>query len=543
MNYLKYLINIYKYLNIKNNIINKESIILAEFNPNLFPLIGIIFLLKILNKIHKCRILVYFPKNSKNSIDLLKTIIKILFRFKTLLIYLVHGATPHIIISSTATKSLAKLKFDKIICNINTKDDLLNLKLENIEVGDLFYDNYTRFNASHTIEVNEKFRQVLFEYFIEFYYWFNFFNKFDIKSVLTSHAVYNLAIPLRIAQSKKIPGYIASINFIEYFDISRKNIFQSSYRNSFKFLNNEEKKKALSLSKMLLEDRFKGILNSSEFSGYGSNHDKRKNLSKKALNTFGKKNTIKKIFKKNGKPNILIMAHCFYDAPHGGGKFLFVDFYEWVKHLGELSNKLDFNWYIKKHPHSAEQVLNNKVIENILAIYPNLNLLDEGVSNNEIINDGVSLILTVHGSAGYEFSYHSIPVILASNQTAYENYDICYQPSSVKEYDDIIKNFSKINFSYNKKEIYRYYYNIYLAFWELIPMQEYYKIKNIVKDEYNFRMNFLSQENALLKYLRSEFTEKKISEKLLEVENFIKKNDYRIISRNNINKEFEVDKN
>ena len=113
---------------------------------------------------------------------------------------------------------------------------------------------------------------------------------------------------------------------------------------------------------------------------------------------------------------------------------------------GKISIQTNYNWYIKKHPHSVEKKLNDKIIENIISQYPKLELLDEEVSNNEILNDDISLLLTVHGSSAYEFSYNKIPVILGADNTSYKNYNFCYQPKTIKDFDYAIKNFKEIEF-------------------------------------------------------------------------------------------------
>ena len=45
------------------------------------------------------------------------------------------------------------------------------------------------------------------------------------------------------------------------------------------------------------------------------------------------------------------MPHDFYDAPHvfGNHKF-FSDYYEWLKYLIKISNKVNYKWYVKTHP-------------------------------------------------------------------------------------------------------------------------------------------------------------------------------------------------
>ena len=59
-----------------------------------------------------------------------------------------------------------------------------------------------------------------------------------------------------------------------------------------------------------------------------------------------------KVFKEskieqNNKIKILIAPHDFFDAVHAKGDTLFPDFYEWMSFLGEMSNKTNYDWYIK----------------------------------------------------------------------------------------------------------------------------------------------------------------------------------------------------
>jgi len=448
---------------------------------------------------------------------------------KLLFIYLAFGGKMNVCIANNQVIDLAKKKYLEIEKLLNSKEDLLNLKLEGIEVGDLFYDNYMRQNSKHTVEITSNFKKILLKYLIDFYYWYDFFNKYNIKSVIVSHAIYNLAIPLRIAQSRSIPSYIASLNFIEYFDDKRKDLFQSEYRNSFHLLSDNEKEKALSYSKKQLEGKFRGEQNLSEYRGYGSNPEARKNLSLSQLETFGKKEpNKKKIFKENGKPNVVIMAHCFYDAPHAAGKFLFSDFYDWVVYLGKLSNETDYNWYIKKHPHSVEKKLNDEIIEKIILKYPKLQLLEK-ITNNEILNDNISLLLTVHGSSAYEFSYNKIPVILGSDNTPYKNYNFCYQPKNIKDFDYAIKHFREITFSFDKNEILRYYYNLFIAFWHLIPQDEYYRI---IYRKGNFvRFTDVQRNTNLFKYFNKIMEKELFNSKIIEIENFIKNKESRLFSK------------
>ena len=197
--------------------------------------------------------------------------------------------------------------------------------------------------------------------------------------------------------------------------------------------------------------------------------------------------------------------------------------------MGKISIQTNYNWYIKKHPHSVEKKLNDKIIENIISQYPKLELLDEEVSNNEILNDDISLLLTVHGSSAYEFSYNKIPVILGADNTSYKNYNFCYQPKTIKDFDYAIKNFKEIEFSYDKNEILRYYYNLFLAFWNLIPQDEY---QSITHRKGNFvRFTEVQRDNNLFKYFNKTMEKKLFNSRINQIEDFIKNKESRLFSK------------
>ena len=57
-----------------------------------------------------------------------------------------------------------------------------------------------------------------------------------------------------------------------------------------------------------------------------------------------------KILKENKKIKVLISSHNIGDVSNAFGRKHFADFYEWLNFLGQMSQKTDFDWYIKDHP-------------------------------------------------------------------------------------------------------------------------------------------------------------------------------------------------
>jgi hypothetical protein len=64
------------------------------------------------------------------------------------------------------------------------------------------------FYKKPTIDIyDNKFVSFFLYSVINFFFWYNFFKKNKVAAVITSHAVYTLAIPARIAVSKNILAY------------------------------------------------------------------------------------------------------------------------------------------------------------------------------------------------------------------------------------------------------------------------------------------------------------------------------------------------
>ena len=189
-------------------------------------------------------------------------------------------------------------------------------------------------------------------------------------------------------------------------------------------------------------------------------------------------------------------------------------------HLGNLSNETDYNWYIKKHPHTANKNLNNKTLRDINKKYPKLEILEENINNSELINEGIDLTLTVYGSVGYEFPYFDIPVLLASKNTPYEGYNFCLQPATIAQYDFYIKNLANTKYKVNKKEIYEFYFNRYLANWSLLD--------NYVENKLHLKNEFFGPK--ILDVWKKQISKEKMKKINFEIDSFIKKKKYRLIS-------------
>ena len=124
-------------------------------------------------------------------------------------------------------------------------------------------------------------------------------------------------------------------------------------------------------------------------------------------------------------------------------------------HLGELSNSTDYDWYLKMHPVSKER--DHAFIKDFLAHYPRIKMVPMWTSPKQLRDEGIKFAFTMHGTLGHEYPALGIQVINASNNP-HIAFNFCYNPTTKKEFDDIVFNFPKLlDRKIDMQEMYQFY--------------------------------------------------------------------------------------
>lgn len=313
-------------------------------------------------------------------------------------------------------------KFKKLK-KIKTKNQILNIKINNIIIGDLVYDTYLKKYNVSTIDLKDKrFKNFLLDCLRLFFFWDQYFKENIIRALIIVHSTYLYGIPMRVALSNYIPVYRATYNQITY--ITKKN-----YHMGKDFYNLPKIFKLFPKNKKIL------FLNTAK---------------KKLENILDYKKTIQRK-KKSKKKSIMIAMHNFYDSPHVFGKMLFPDFYEWLNYLVKLSLKTDYEWYFKPHPDNNKEDV--KIVSNILKKNRNMKILSAKDDYNKILKKGINIILSCYGTVGYEYAYFGCTVINACQNNPNSSYKFNLNPKTIPEYEKILLNISKYEISPNKKKI------------------------------------------------------------------------------------------
>ncbi len=383
-----------------------------------------------------------------------------LLNFKYHGVYKSFGSKKVIRPSIDKTRLKKETKLSKFIFSkIKTKKDILKIKVDNILIGDLIFDTYLKSNQVASVNIkDEKFYTMLKDFIHLFFYWKNFFNKNRIHSIVGVHSVYSYGIPLRIAISENVNAY--TVNSRELNKITNKNLFPSTnfseFPKRFKLINKELKITGLKKAKKILLRRVSGKAGVSNhlISNISSFHSKKQ----------------KRIIKKTKRIKVLICTRNVFDATHVYGKLLFTDNSDWLNFLGKISNRTNYDWYLKTHINldgkfKLYQPNSNKIIFSILKKYKNIKILPNNYSHKQIISEKVDFVLTQHGSVGFEYPLFKIPVINSSYNNPQVGYKFNLNPKNIYEYERLLLNLKKIKqkkFKIDKKKIYEFYFMRYL---------------------------------------------------------------------------------
>ena len=122
---------------------------------------------------------------------------------------------------------------------------------------------------------------------------------------------------------------------------------------------------------------------------------------------------------------------------------------------------------------NLDNYYNSSNLKNIrlsmLKKYKKFHLVERDTSHEQLISEGINLVLTGFGTIGFEYAYFNIPVINASINNPHISFDFNAHPSSIKEYKDSIINYKELKINYDKNQLYEYFFMRYVNSFYLYP--------------------------------------------------------------------------
>lgn len=333
-------------------------------------------------------------------------------------------------------KQLAAQNFETI--TLGDKFGLLALELNQIRIGDIFYDWHLRLRTLETVDFKSKVFEKDFLYFISnFYWWCDYMQSKKIDSIFVSHSCSDLALPARVGLKFGAKVYYGSygrmyrltsdriFSDLEFIDYNPDKDVQFGYKvdlnRSRKELENARAGK-ITISAHSLGSGYTGIIS-------------------------------RKLIQDPKAVNVLIACHCFSDPPHSYGDTLFPDINDWLEYIGEFSKKSNYVFYAKPHPGfwNSDKIHFNS----FLSKFPGIIGVPPGYSNLELFRQGIKTVLTVNGTIAFEAAYEGVLVLEASPISPHMNYNFSLSPKSIPEFQKMLLDLPEIiqTWKVNKSEI------------------------------------------------------------------------------------------
>jgi len=329
-----------------------------------------------------------------------------------------------------------------LVKKIKTREDLINFKYKGMNFGIDIYESILR-EGLKTVDLDNKITYKNYFLFALYYVSIEEIFKKKIHYVLLSHDNYiNYNVPAKISRKKGAKLFlvnpreiIKSTKSFTQFEIFKK------YKKNLRILKKTQNFKRLIIkAKKNLAKRTNGVLNI--------------NMAYQKLTAFHNKKIKKQIDKKDNY-NILITTHCFFDNPHAFARLKYLDFWDWMIYLGNISKESpkNFSWYIKPHRDFLPGTI--EILEAFVKKFPSIKIINPNVSFRQLAAESLDLILTCHGSIAHEAPVLGIEVI----NCAYNNsikFNFAKTFLNKKKLKKIILNGKKKKISV-AKDIYDFY--------------------------------------------------------------------------------------
>ncbi len=331
---------------------------------------------------------------------------------------------------------------------VETKRDVYEYSVNGYWIGIDIYETYLR-GGKPTIDFEDpEFWKVVKEGMEILIFWRDYFHAHRVAGVIISHDCYNiLNILAKVAYRSRVKVYLPNARGMQL-SFEPHSIYSTrfwNYPKGFRQLPQREQQQAIQWSKNRLNQRLNGKVGvdmkySTKSAFTGNNSD------------------ATPVLRNSHRLKVLIATHCFYDNPHGLGGMLFLDFYEWLSFLCEMSNKTDYDWYLKTHPDYLPGTL--ETINSIISKSPKIRLIPPETSFHQLAKEGLSWALTCYGSIGHELPLLGINVLNAA-YNPHIAYDFNWHAKSIEEYERLLLNLPSLKKEIDPDQIYEYYYMNY----------------------------------------------------------------------------------
>jgi hypothetical protein len=366
-----------------------------------------------------------------------------------------------------------------------------NFTYKNIYFGDLFYDQFAKFNLNYINNnlLSLSFFKILFIGIYKIHIINKVLNKNKYEYILSSTTVSTSvsAITTKLCLKRNIKVISLIANHFRVFK-NLKEAYRSQINITFKLLDeitkkNKDWKKKINL---YIKERFKGNLIDRDAK---ETYRNKKNFSK---NELLKKLKLSKKYNRIG----FFAPHAFHDTSYHQGKLVHLSLYDhFTKTVDILNKSKNTLWLIKPHPTSIFFDGKNLVRDYIISKKnKNLVLCPKDLNNYSIINFS-DIIVTCRGTIALEAGCFGKKTVLGG-QAFYSDLNFSCLPKNKLHYEKMLLN-ENLKFKLSKKEIetckkaffIHTFRNSYIKS-NILPIDKYLDVslkdQNVITNEYTY---------------------------------------------------------
>jgi hypothetical protein len=306
---------------------------------------------------------------------------------------------------------------------LDSADELEMVSISGVTCGDLIIDTYLRFRPSPRVVIGDLFMlQVLWQAHRDVRRSKHYFHSNKPLLYITTYTTYiQHGIATRIAIQEGVP--VISFGNGQEFGMFHSDGYTYQVRNSlyyqqdFDLLANPLP--LLEVARIQLEARLMGGID----------------IATAYMKTSAYHETTKKV------PNVcgavIVFLHDFYDSPHIYPDLVFPDFYEWVCFTLDTLRSAGIRCFVKPHPNQI--ALSDKVIDELLVRFPDIELIAPEVTNRQLVDAGMVCAVTVYGTVAHEMAYMGVPTIACARHP-HIAFDFCRTAKNRSDYADMLRD-------------------------------------------------------------------------------------------------------
>jgi hypothetical protein len=300
---------------------------------------------------------------------------------------------------------------------LQTCNDISELTIDKLLVGDLIIDSYLRFRPSPEFDIADPFvKYIIWQALRDVRRSCNFFKKTNPDLYLSSYSTYiEHGVAVRVAIECGIPVRVYGNLTVFGKRLSSIDAYHtpntSNYRNDFAALSSQNE--AIISARQALDFRLSGGVDTA--------------TSYMRVSAYAES----EMDVPNVKDEIVVFLHDFYDSPHVYSGLVFSDFWAWITFTIDVLNQGNIGFWIKPHPNQIS--MSDAAYKRLLNLYPSLRVISPKVTNLQLVKKGMICGVTVYGTVANELAYMGVPSIGCA-QHPHHSFDFCRTAHNREQY-------------------------------------------------------------------------------------------------------------